>query len=491
MAKASAQITLHYVIDIQATYRYYLLQGSTLSAPSKPTTYPPLSSWVDSEPSYTSGSTNSLYFVDCTVFCDDTFTYSAVSLSSSYEAAKAAYNKAANAESTANSAQESIDNLEIGGRNYIKGGKGDSRNGLFINFDTVDEDAGYAEHTLTSQKTHSSVDVAEGFVLGCRDYEVGKQVTFSYDIMFTAWDFPDGATRSQWWFGQLYTNQQTDSTDTTGEWTQVTAHTMPAVGTDCELNEWYHMEITKTIPVQAADGIGTTTKIRLYNSNADVSASVTFRIKNVKLEYGNRASDWTPAPEDMATSEEVENAQETANEANGKADDATDRLSEAEILIDSINSCITSLVTDENGTSLMTQTSDGGWTFSIADMQNSVNATSESLGALLENYEDTESAVTVLEQAVADLGVAAEYVKITTYDDEPCIELGESDSVFKVLITNTRIMFKEGSNTPTYISNKGLVTENIEVENEFRTGNWVWKVRSNGNLGLVWKESDE
>lgn len=111
MAKASAQITLHYVIDVKATYRYYLLQSSTLSAPSKPTECPPSSDWNDTEPSYTSGSTNSLYFVDCTIFADDSFSYSEVSLSSSYEAAKEAYNKAQNAQDTADDAQVDVDNL--------------------------------------------------------------------------------------------------------------------------------------------------------------------------------------------------------------------------------------------------------------------------------------------------------------------------------------------------------------------------------------------
>lgn len=111
MAKASAQITLHYVIDVKATYRYYLLQSSTLTKPSKPTEYPPSSTWNDTEPSYTSGSTNSLYFVDCTIFADDSFTYSEVSLSSSYEAAKEAYNKAQNAQNTADDAQVDVDNL--------------------------------------------------------------------------------------------------------------------------------------------------------------------------------------------------------------------------------------------------------------------------------------------------------------------------------------------------------------------------------------------
>ena len=77
-----------------ATCRYYLLQASNLSAPSEPTQNPPGGSWSETEPSYTSGSTNTLYFVDLTVFSDGTWSYSAASKSSAYEAAKEAYNKA-------------------------------------------------------------------------------------------------------------------------------------------------------------------------------------------------------------------------------------------------------------------------------------------------------------------------------------------------------------------------------------------------------------
>ena len=81
-------------VDVTVTCRYYLLQASTLSPPDKPTKKPPGGSWSDTEPSYTSGSTNTLYFVDLTVFSDGTWSYSAVSKSSAYEAAKEAYNKA-------------------------------------------------------------------------------------------------------------------------------------------------------------------------------------------------------------------------------------------------------------------------------------------------------------------------------------------------------------------------------------------------------------
>ena len=99
--KASASITLSAVRDLQSCTRYYLLQSSTSAKPSKPTSNPPGGNWVTAEPTYTSGSTNSLYFCDLNVFSDGSFAYSDVSLSSSYEAAKAAYNKAVTAESEA------------------------------------------------------------------------------------------------------------------------------------------------------------------------------------------------------------------------------------------------------------------------------------------------------------------------------------------------------------------------------------------------------
>lgn len=107
--KASAAITLSSIRDLQSCTRYYLLQSSTSAKPSKPTTKPPGGNWVTAEPSYTAGSTNSLYFCDLNVFSDGDYAYSDVSLSSSYEAAKAAYNKAQTAQSTV---EQALSNAE-------------------------------------------------------------------------------------------------------------------------------------------------------------------------------------------------------------------------------------------------------------------------------------------------------------------------------------------------------------------------------------------
>lgn len=107
--KASGSITLSAVRDLESCTRYYLLQSSTQSKPAKPTAKPPGGSWVTSEPGYTSGSTNSLYFCDLNVFSDGSYAYSEVSLSSSYEAAKAAYNLALAAEGEAAQALSSTE----------------------------------------------------------------------------------------------------------------------------------------------------------------------------------------------------------------------------------------------------------------------------------------------------------------------------------------------------------------------------------------------
>lgn len=101
--KAKDQVTVVDMTDIQAVTIYYKLQASTLAVPSKPTVLNP-TDWTTTEPTYTSGSTNILYTCVQTLFGDgSSFSWSDVSTSSSYEAAKVAYNKAASAQDTAQS----------------------------------------------------------------------------------------------------------------------------------------------------------------------------------------------------------------------------------------------------------------------------------------------------------------------------------------------------------------------------------------------------
>lgn len=185
---------------------------------------------------------------------------------------------------------------KIGGRNLILNGKGNKRAGFFKYFDTVTDQ--YGEVTLKSKWSYTGIDLVPGFVLGCRDYEVGAYYIWSYDIMYTAWNFPSGSSRGEFWIGQRYAGAPSGE-DATGKWQFVTAHDLPVVGENgCKLNEWYHVKRRVLIPSQASSNVGTHGQIMFYNPSKNVEASFTARFRNVKLEKGTESTPWTPAPED-------------------------------------------------------------------------------------------------------------------------------------------------------------------------------------------------
>lgn len=210
---------------------------------------------------------------------------------------------------------------KIGGRNLIKNGKGNEKAGFFKNFPTVTDE--YGEFTLKSKKTYATISLYDGFVYGCRDYPVGEKYTWSYDIMYTAWNFPTGSNRGEFWMGQRYTNAPSGET-ATGAWRGVTRHILPVVGQNgCELNKWYHVKQTVTIPQQASSNVGQQNYISFYNSNANVEASFTARLKNVKLEKSSTATPWTSAPEDDASFYDNIIYDTSGYENNGSVTDST------------------------------------------------------------------------------------------------------------------------------------------------------------------------
>ena len=242
----------------------------------------------------------------------------------------------------------------------------------------------------------------------------------------------------------------------------------------------------------AGYGVGETPEDDLANANVgiyrlpnDGTVTDVSTIHWIKLEKGVKATDWEPAPEDVdskflnyKTKEETEAemsimADNITSTVKGYTDDRVNGLeTESMTAIQQLKDKLSMLVVGD-GKTLMEQT-DSGWSFSFDKATKDID---DIKNALAEN---------------------AEYIKFTTIDDgtgglEPCIELGVSDSKYKVLITNTRIIFKEGSATPTYISNETLVSEKVEVTQELQhtntsvSGGFVWKIRANGNLGLSWK----
>lgn len=157
--KASAIITLSHLVDIVSTTRYYKLQSSTAAAPSKPTANPP-SGWSKTEPTYTAGSTNTLYFVDCTVFSNATFAYSDVSKSSSYEAAKEAYNKAQAVEKATETVKQELVDYKVDARkdmDSITASVTETRTELTTTTENVYDALGRLQDTAVSTEELESV----------------------------------------------------------------------------------------------------------------------------------------------------------------------------------------------------------------------------------------------------------------------------------------------------------------------------------------------
>jgi hypothetical protein len=313
--KARADITLSSVIDVKAYYRYYLLQSSTLTKPAKPTAYPPPSPWNDAEPAYTEGSTNSLYVVECTVFSNDTYEYSPVSLSSSYEAAKQAYNKAQSALTKATTVETTTSAAitQLTGEVNLKASKTE------VTTEITQKIAGVkiGGRNLIIRKTSTpdmhvdktgTVSVADGLNISLTDYipiTPGMEYTFSRsagegDYFRFAWY--NNATPDPVFINRVALTQFTAGAAMTYTWTA------PANA--------YNLRVS--YPVDGAS--------------------------EAKLEEGNKATDYSPAPEDMATINDTERLESVVNENSATIAD----LSELVVGAGGIQATVESIKTDVN-----------------------------------------------------------------------------------------------------------------------------------------------
>lgn len=574
--KAKAEITLSRIIDIESVTRYYLLQSSTASVPSKPTANPPGGNWKTTEPSYTSGSTNTLYFVDLTVMTNGTFSYSAVSKSSSYEAAKEAWNKANNAQNTADSKpdlDDVKDYVASRGENLVTNGTCLLRdNTNFSQFTYVGDDTYYAGGCFKDTSTSSSgtnrtndeyipVDTSSAYMLsywikssnasaryydyiGC--YDIDKKVIAAYNVMWVsgstttlAKDLKPGDTKvyltsiagfnknltNYWNRGFIFWNYKNSKgyvypVETYSQYSYYSlwddASAFNPADNSITLNKpWAYVTFPAGTPVSQRSDEPT---FSYLNSNFIASPENTWIHKTgtiqgigknnergkfkegtafVKVgwllnrEVSSGASCWlstitftnNASLSDVNATSDAITAANTAMDA--LADQVDNRITATETDIDAVNQVISNLIVDENGGSLMKQTTDG-WVFSMAEIMGQVQQATDDLKTLEGNLDDQGGSIDALQNAVNALETLTSYVRITTEGDEPCIELG-NHGAFKVRITNTSIDFMDGTSIPAYINNQSLKIDKAEVENELAFGKFAFKERDNGNMGLIWK----
>lgn len=183
----------------------------------------------------------------------------------------------------------------------------------------------------------------------------------------------------------------------------------------------------------------------------------------------------------------MENAQNSANQAQATADSTESRVTVAESTIQQLSNAISTLIVDENGESMMTQTSDG-WRFDMSLINSQLSDAANQLNDLAGSMEEVDQTIENLNGLANDLVEKTAYIVMTTDDSgAPCIELGKSDNPFKVRITNTSIDFMEGSSRIAYIDNQTLYIQRAVIQNELQIGEgtgFIWQKRANNHLGL-------
>lgn len=195
----------------------------------------------------------------------------------------------------------------------------------------------------------------------------------------------------------------------------------------------------------------------------------TYYIYHPQLEIGNKATDWTTAPED--TDARVTSTETNVLEANGTANEAKNLATDTEERVSSVESEIDSLGTD------------------VEKAKETAKDAKDIATNNEKRVDSAESSIDKIVERVDTLEPLRKYIDINLDGTKPYImELGAESSDFRLRLTNTNISFMEGSFIAAYISNARLHIDTAVIESELQIGSFVWTERANGNVGLIWRK---
>lgn len=333
---------------------------------------------------------------------------------------------------TADSANDKIDNLEIGGRNLL----------LKTSEERVIVGTGKSSET-SNEYLYSEY--------GSKSLHGGK-----YSVAAVSYDY--------------VTDDATSGTIIVQSYNEV-ATNLSSINLSETIKSGHVEEVFK-IPDTWSNSTNVGVKFLLNNVTGTVKFS------NLKLELGNKPTDWSPAPEDV---------QSSLNSSENKSNNALEQTSEVRSSLEILKNSIETLVTDENGQSLMTQTGNG-WTFNMGAYQTIIDKVTSDITDVKGDVDEANQLANNASQLANDVAAKTAYINMSTDETgSPCIELGKSDNEFKLRITNTSIDFMQGAQRIAYITNQSLYIQSSVVTDEMKVGDesgYIWKKRSNGNMGL-------
>lgn len=189
-------------------------------------------------------------------------------------------------------------------------------------------------------------------------------------------------------------------------------------------------------------------------------ATGTVKYRHPKIELGNKATDWTPAPEDVD-----QNIQDAADSAIEQARSYTD--TSIETTENSILSTVSTTYTSkEDSDNMLAQ-----MTTQLEQTANEFNFNFSQMSQELDNLESTTG---------TKFNNIEKYIRFVDGD----IILGEVDNPVTLRIENDRIAFLENNNEVMYITNEQLYIMRAIVANRLDIGGFAWVPRDNGNVSF-------
>lgn len=335
-----------------------------------------------------------------------------------------------------------IDDLKIGGRNLLlQSGHWQSKptwwrdNGGGLELDTTVKYNGY--NTIKTVAGNGIVGNNGNFL----EVDMKKTYTYSALVKVVESDFTEG---------NVFYPLHFQSSDTADGKTFSSDVTSISYSQNAKKGEWT-LIYTTFIPKHKY--------IRPYVWFG--SKDRTFNIAYLKLEEGNKPTDWTPAPEDV---DEAINTERTERQSaiETKANEITSKVSETYVSNSALNH-----YKKEVSTQFSQTKSDFTWSInrSVTDAKNEMNGQISSVNGRLDGLKQT-----------------ADNVNSYMSFDNDALTLGKSDSAFKTKITNQEWSIQKNGAKVTYINDQTMYITDGQFTQSLKVGAFGFVPRANGSL---------
>nr|DAR61499.1 MAG TPA: tail protein [Caudoviricetes sp.] len=186
-----------------------------------------------------------------------------------------------------------------------------------------------------------------------------------------------------------------------------------------------------------------------------------WRIRNIKLEKGNKATDWTPAPEDVDKAINTERT-ERQSAIETKANEITSKVSETYVSNSALNH-----YKEEVSTQFTQTKKDFTWSInqSVTDAKNEMGSQIDSVNGRVDGLKQTTDNVN----------------SYMSFDNDG-LTLGKSDSAFKTKITNEEWSIQKNGAKVTYINDQTMYITDGQFTQSLKVGAFGFVPRANGSL---------